>query len=91
MRLDIFLKISRLARSRTVSQDLCDAGLVGLNGNIARSAKEVRVGDVIRIRKKNRILEVRVSSLPRQKQVSKENAADLYTVLSETPVKDLLE
>jgi ribosomal 50S subunit-recycling heat shock protein len=50
MRLDKFLKLSRLVRRRTVAKELCEAGAVSVNGKPAKPAQEVAVGDVIEIR-----------------------------------------
>ncbi|HHV78570.1 MAG TPA: RNA-binding S4 domain-containing protein [Firmicutes bacterium] len=50
MRLDKFLKVSRLVKRRTVAKQLCDGGLVMINGRIAKAGSEVSEGDVIRIR-----------------------------------------
>jgi ribosome-associated heat shock protein Hsp15 len=74
MRLDMFLKISRLVSRRAAAQELCDAGLVFLNGNGAKSSKEVKAGDEIEIRRRNRITSVKVREVPHTKQVSKSQA-----------------
>ncbi|HSE23217.1 MAG TPA: S4 domain-containing protein [Pyrinomonadaceae bacterium] len=85
MRLDLFLKASRLCPRRSVAQQLCDAGLVLLNGTPVKSAHVVRVDDQLTIRKRDKELVVRVSSVPAARQTSRKGAATLYELLSETP------
>ena len=83
MRLDLFLKASRLILRRTLAQEFCDAGRVKVNDMKAKSSREVKELDEIDIRRNNRILKVRVVQVPNTKQVSKQTAANLYEVLSE--------
>jgi ribosomal 50S subunit-recycling heat shock protein len=83
MRLDLFLKASRLILRRTLAQEFCDAGRVKVNEVKAKSSREVKESDEIEIRRNNRILKVRVLQVPNTKQVSKQTAANLYEVLSE--------
>lgn len=84
MRLDQFLRASRLVVRRTVAQELCEAGAVEVNGAAARSSRAVRAGDVITLKRRGRVLEVRVAAVPSQKQVSRGEAPSLYEILSET-------
>jgi ribosomal 50S subunit-recycling heat shock protein len=88
MRLDQFLRASRLVLRRTVAQELCEAGAVSVNGAAARSARAVRAGDVITLRRRGRSLEIRVAAVPSTKQVSRGEAPALYEILSETKVDD---
>lgn len=81
MRLDIFLKLSRLALRRTLAQEMCDAGAVRVNGLKARSAHLVREGDLVTIRTRGRIVTVRVIKIP-LRPPSKREAAELYETLS---------
>jgi len=83
MRLDLFLKASRLILRRSLAQQFCDAGMVKLNGQKAKSAREVKEADEIEIRKSNRVLKIRVLKVPAGKQVSRAEAAGLYDILSE--------
>jgi len=85
MRLDLFLKASRLCTRRSVAQQLCDAGLVLLNGTPVKSAHIVRVGDQLTIRKRDKELVVKVSSVPATRQTSRKEAGALYELFSETP------
>jgi ribosomal 50S subunit-recycling heat shock protein len=81
MRLDIFLKLSRLVPRRTLAQEMCEAGAVKLNGLRAKSAREVRVGDQISIRHRGRITTVRVIDVP-VRPPSKREASLLYEIIS---------
>ena len=83
MRLDLFLKASRLCQRRTVAQKLCDAGLVLINAKPAKSAHTVKPGDEIAIRRRDRIITVRVLSLPAARQTSRKNASALFELLSD--------
>ncbi len=82
MRLDQFLKASRLVLRRTVAQELCEAGVVLVNGIPARSSRAVRVGDEIALRRRNEILSVRVLSVPAIRQTSRTEASALYEIIS---------
>lgn len=88
MRLDLFLKSSRLIKSRSVAQEFCDAGRVKVNGATAKSSKEVKSGDKLSIRRRDRVTEYAIELVPTQKQVSKEKAAELYKIISETELAD---
>jgi ribosomal 50S subunit-recycling heat shock protein len=80
MRLDLFLKLSRLCPRRTVAQKLCDAGFVLLNGRVAKPAHEVHAGDQITIRTTTSELGARVTSLPVSRNVSRHNAKSLVEI-----------
>jgi ribosomal 50S subunit-recycling heat shock protein len=90
MRLDLFLKSSRLILRRSLAQEFCDAGKVKINGIKAKSSREVKVGDEIEIRRSNRILRVRVLEIPATKQVSRQAASSLFEVVSEEICSDSL-
>ena len=90
MRLDQFLKISRLIPRRSVAQEFSDAGLIDVNGTRAKSSKDVKEGDEIVIRRRDRVIKVRVNSVPATKQVPRSATADLYEIVEETEVKDEL-
>jgi ribosomal 50S subunit-recycling heat shock protein len=83
MRLDLFLKGSRLCPRRTIAQKLCDAGLISLNGVRAKSAHPVKSGDEIIIRRRNKTIAIRVLSVPERSQMARSEAGGLYEVLSE--------
>ena len=84
MRLDQYLRASRLVLRRTVAQELCEAGAVAVNGVPARSSRTVRPGDLITVRRRERALTVRVRTIPEAKQVSRAQAPTLYEVVSDT-------
>jgi ribosomal 50S subunit-recycling heat shock protein len=88
MRLDLFLKASRLVLRRTVAQALCDAGLVSVNGLPAKSSRTVQVGDEINLRRRNHLLTLRVLSLPATRQTSRSDAGTLYQILSDTIIPE---
>ena len=83
MRLDLFLKASRLTGRRTLAQKLCDAERVALNGNIAKSSHAVKVGDQISIHRYHTLTTVRVLSVPTARQTSRKEAGNLYEIVSE--------
>ncbi len=83
MRLDLFLKTSRLISSRNLAQEFCNSGLIKVDGATAKSSKDVKAGDEIEIRRYNRLTVVRVLFIPTKKQVSKANASSLYEVISD--------
>ena len=88
MRLDLFLKVSRLVLRRSVAQELSDAGLIFVNGSRAKSSKEIKSGDMIEIKRRTRHTSVEVVTVPDSKQVSKGGAADLYRVLGDIQIDD---
>jgi ribosomal 50S subunit-recycling heat shock protein len=84
MRLDQFLRASRLVLRRKIAQELCELGAVTVNGTRARAAREVRAGDVIALRRReDQLLTVRVIAVPDNRQTSKQQAATLYEILSD--------
>jgi ribosomal 50S subunit-recycling heat shock protein len=83
MRLDLFLKASRLCSRRTVAQRFCDAGRVSINGSSAKSSHAVKAGDEILIRRFSKLTTLRVLSVPIARQISRKEAATLYEILSE--------
>ena len=64
MRLDLFLKWSRVILRRTLAKEMCDAGRVTVNGNEGRAGREVRSGDTIEVELPRRRLKFRVQSIP---------------------------
>ena len=79
MRLDKYLKVTRLIKRRTVANDACDAEKISVNGKIARASYDVKVGDIIEINMGARPLKVKVLNVT--EYATKENAADNYTVI----------
>ena len=83
MRLDLFLKSSRLIPRRSLAQEFCDAGMIEVNGAPAKSSKEIKAGDEIAIKRRNRLTKVAEVTIPDKKQVSKADAGDLYNVIAD--------
>ncbi|MEZ5346680.1 MAG: RNA-binding S4 domain-containing protein [Pyrinomonadaceae bacterium] len=88
MRLDLYLKLSRLITRRTLAKEFTNAGLVIVNGNVAKSSREVSKGDEITITKYPKILTVEVLQVPNSKQVSKKDAGSMYRVIHEEQMPD---
>lgn len=80
MRLDKYLKNSRIIKRRTVAKDACDHGRVEVNDRIAKAGQDVKPGDIIRITFGNKELAVKVVSVP--ENVRKDDAQDLYEVIN---------
>lgn len=76
MRLDKYLKVSRLIKRRTVANEACDAGRVMVNGTVARASYNVKVGDIISIQFGNK--EVKAEVLDVQETVKKDEAKELF-------------
>ena len=79
MRLDQYLKVTRLIKRRTVANEACDAGRILVNGKVARASYDVKVDDIIEINLGNAPLTVKVLQV--SEYATKDNAADQYTVL----------
>lgn len=80
MRLDKFLKVSRLIKRRTVANTVSEMGRVLVNGNSAKPAKQLKVGDIIEIEYSNRTEKVEVLIVP-PGNVSVQDASKLYKVI----------
>ena len=78
MRLDKFLKVSRVIKRRTVANEACDAGRVSLNGKVARASAEVQAGDIIEIQFGNKVTTAKVKLV---KDVVRKEEADLMIEL----------
>ena len=79
MRLDKFLKVSRLIRRRTVANEACDAGRVLVNGKVAKASVKVKKGDIIEIQFGTKAVKVEVLDIP--ETTKKEEAKDLFKYL----------
>ncbi len=82
MRLDKFLKVSRLIKRRTIANEVSDLGRVFINGHPAKPSKQIKQGDVIRIEYTYKKVEVRVLIVP-ENNVSIQEAASLYEFLND--------
>ena len=82
LRLDFFLKVSRIVKRRPLAKEMCDKKLIQVNEHIAKAGKELDKGDTVTVKFRNRILKVRVEQIP-QRSVSKKDASSLYTILED--------
>lgn len=80
MRLDKFLKVSRLIKRRTSAAEAGANGRICVNGNIAKPSKQLKIGDVIRIEYRSKIVEVKVLKIP-EGNISVNEASSLYEEL----------
>ncbi|WP_204558016.1 RNA-binding S4 domain-containing protein [Bacillus ectoiniformans] len=81
MRLDKFLKVSRIIKRRTLAKEVADQGRIMINGTEAKASSNVKVGDELTVRLGQRVLTVRVERL--QETTKKEEAAGMYELLKE--------
>ncbi len=81
MRLDKFLKVSRIIRRRTIAKEVCDQGGASVNGRASKAGTELKTGDVLDVRLGNKLLRVRVLSTP--DAVRAQDAQQLYEVIEE--------
>ncbi|HHX95796.1 MAG TPA: RNA-binding S4 domain-containing protein [Clostridia bacterium] len=79
MRLDKFLKTSRLVKRRTVAKEMCDAGRVSVNYRPAKAGAEVQVGDIITINRAGRVTEVEILEI--RENVPAPQASDMYRLV----------
>lgn len=79
MRLDKYLKVTRLIKRRTVANEACDAGKITANGKVARASYEVKVGDILEINMGTRPLKVEVLSV--SEYATKESASEHYRIV----------
>ena len=86
MRLDKFLKVSRLIKRRTIANKVSDQGRIYVNGTIAKPAKQLKEGDIITIVQAQAEVKVKILRVPNN-NVSVQEASTLYEVLSETEDK----
>lgn len=81
MRLDKYLKVSRIIKRRTVANDACDAGRVLVNGKPARASYDVKEGDILEIQLGSHAVKAQVTSV--SEFATKESASSMYKMLSE--------
>lgn len=79
MRLDKYLKISRIIKRRTVANDACDTERISVNGRVVKASYQVKVGDVIEVSFGGRTLRVRVTDV--REYANKDAAGELYEVI----------
>mgnify|MGYP003435390583 CR=1 FL=1 len=80
MRIDKYLKVSRLIKRRTIANEACDAGRITVNGKIVKASYDVKPGDIIEIKMGERILKVKVQEV--LEHVLKNDASSLYEVMT---------
>lgn len=80
MRLDKYLKVSRIIKRRTVANEACDAGKVSVNGKTARASYDIKVGDIVEITLGDKTVKFKVSSV--SETVRKEDAASMYEYIN---------
>lgn len=81
MRLDKFLKVSRLIKRRTLAKEIAEQGRISINGKVAKASSKVKVGDELAIRFGQKIVTARIDEV--KENVRKEDASKMYTVLKE--------
>ncbi|WP_067841262.1 RNA-binding S4 domain-containing protein [Amphibacillus sediminis] len=86
MRLDKFLKVSRLIKRRTLAKEVADQGRITINGNQAKAATNVAVDDQLTIQFGQKLLTIKVESL--KETVRKDEANTLYTIIKEEQIKN---
>lgn len=79
MRLDKYLKVSRIIKRRTVAKEACETGRVSINGKVAKASSDIKENDIIEIQFANRSLKAKVINIA--EHVRKEDAKDMYVIL----------
>ena len=85
MRLDKYLKVSRIIKRRTVAKEVADKGRINVNGILAKSSTDLKVDDLVEIRFGNKLLTVKV--LEMKDSTKKEDALKMYEIISEVRVE----
>lgn len=86
MRLDKYLKVSRIIKRRPVAKEVADKGRIKVNGVLAKSSMDLKVNDQIEVRFGNKVLTVKV--LEMLDSTKKEDASKMYEIISETRIKE---
>ena len=81
MRIDKYLKVSRIIKRRTVANDACDTEHISVNGRSVKASYQVKVGDIVEITFGTRTLKVRVTDV--RENVRKNEAVEMYEVISQ--------
>lgn len=79
MRLDKFLKVSRIIKRRTVAKEACDKGIVTINGKLAKSSSEVNVGDVLEIKFGEKLMKFEIKEI--KEHVLKNDAKEMFEII----------
>ncbi|NMM62165.1 RNA-binding S4 domain-containing protein [Clostridium sp. P21] len=80
MRLDKYLKVSRIIKRRTIAKEVCEGGRVSINDKVAKPSTEVKEGDVIEIQYANKSLKAKIVNIA--EHVTKVNAQEMYEIIS---------
>ncbi|HAQ08449.1 MAG TPA: hypothetical protein DCR24_13365 [Bacillus bacterium] len=86
MRLDKFLKVSRLIKRRTLAKEVSDKGRISVNGVPAKASTNVKAGDELAIRFGQKVVSVKIDQI--QETSRKDEAAEMYTILGEERIPD---
>ncbi|WP_210367656.1 RNA-binding S4 domain-containing protein [Bacillus sp. REN3] len=86
MRLDKFLKVSRLIKRRTLAKEVSDQGRISVNGIPAKASTNVKVGDELSIRFGQKVVTAKIEKI--QETSRKDEAAEMYTILGEDRIPD---
>ena len=86
MRLDKYLKVSRIIKRRPVAKEVADKGRIKINGVLAKSSTDLKVNDQIEVRFGNKVLTVKV--LEMLDSTKKEDASKMYEIISETRIEE---
>lgn len=84
MRIDKFLKVSRLIRRRTLAKEVADQGRIEINGLVAKASSTVKVGDTIAIRFGQKVVTVKVDMI--KNTTKKDEAESMYSLISEVAI-----
>lgn len=79
MRIDKYLKLTRIIKRRTIAQEACDQGRVQINGKVAKAGNQVKIGDIIEISFANKAIKYEVLDL--KEHVKKEEVESLYRIV----------
>ncbi|HDC7909450.1 TPA: RNA-binding S4 domain-containing protein [Staphylococcus aureus] len=86
MRLDKYLKVSRLIKRRTLAKEVSDQGRITINGNVAKAGSDVKVEDVLTIRFGQKLVTVKVTAL--NEHASKDNTKGMYEIVEERRLEE---
>lgn len=87
MRLDKFLKVSRLIKRRTLAKEVAEQGRITINGKVAKASTNVKVGDELTIRLGQKIVTARIEEI--KENVRKEEASKMFTILKEEKLEKI--
>ena len=89
MRLDKYLKVSRLIKRRTLAKEVSDQGRIKINGNVAKASSNVTIDDVLEVRLGQRVITVKVTDL--KEHATKDNAKGMFEVKKEEKIEQPFE